>query len=72
MADINTDSWGISPEAAALHAEMLVWDDHGGFAYESGDMLAGLERWRTAGIDYMSINAAYDLKPWTLAIEALS
>ncbi len=72
MAEVNTDDWGISPEAAALHSEMLVWDDHGGFAYESGDMLAGLERWRTSGIDYMSINAAYDLKPWTLAIEALS
>ena len=72
MADTTTDDWGISPEAAALHSDALVWDDHGGFAYSEASMLEGLERWRASGIDYLSINAAYDVKPWTLAMEALS
>ncbi|MFP6745518.1 MAG: membrane dipeptidase [Alphaproteobacteria bacterium] len=72
MPDIGPDDWGVSTEAAALHRDMLVWDDHGGFAYKDGAMLAQLERWHASGIDYLSINAAYDVKPWTLAIEALS
>ena len=72
MADTTTDDWGISPEAAALHSDALVWDDHGGFAYSEASMLEGLDRWRASGIDYLSINAAYDVKPWTLAMEALS
>ena len=72
MPDTTTDDWGISPEATALHSDALVWDDHGGFAYSEASMLEGLERWRASGIDYLSINAAYDVKPWTLAMEALS
>ena len=59
MPDIGPDDWGVAPEAAALHRDMLVWDDHGGFAYKDGAMLAQLERWRASGIDYLSINAAY-------------
>ena len=72
MADTTTNDWEISPEAAALHRDALVWDDHGGFAYSEAAILEGLERWRGSGIDYLSINAAYDLTPWTLAIEALA
>jgi len=64
--------WGISARAAALHRDALVWDDHGGFAYDGPEVLAGLPRWRAAGIDYLSINAGYDVVPWTLAVEAIS
>ena len=72
MPDIATEDWGISAEAAALHRAALVWDDHGGFAYSEASILEGLERWRAAGIDYLSINIAYDVKPWTLGVEAVS
>ncbi len=35
-------------------------------------ILAHLERWRAAGIDYLSINAGYDVVPWTETLEAVS
>jgi membrane dipeptidase len=66
------ENWGISEKAAALHRSALVWDDHGGFAYAKGPILKGLERWRAAGIGYLSINAGYDVTAWTLTVEALA
>jgi membrane dipeptidase len=72
MPDTNTVNWGVSERAAALHRAALVWDDHGGFAYEGPDSLDVLPRWRASGIDYLSVNAGYDVTPWTLAIEAVS
>ncbi|MBL8698408.1 MAG: membrane dipeptidase [Alphaproteobacteria bacterium] len=65
-------AWPVSERAAALHRDALVWDDHGGFGYSKASVLDCLERWRRAGIDYLSINAGYDVKPWTLTVEALS
>jgi membrane dipeptidase len=72
MPDEAAQSWGISEQAAKLHAEALVWDDHGGFGYSKTAPLEGLKRWRASGIDYLSINAGYDVMPWTLTIEAVS
>ena len=43
-----------------------------GFAYEGAESLEVLPRWRASGIDYLSVNAGYDVTPWTLAIEAVS
>jgi len=63
-------NWGISQQAAELHRAAQVWDAHGGFAYSEASILADLERWRAAGIDYLSVNLGYDVTPWTLAIEA--
>jgi membrane dipeptidase len=67
-----SEDWGVSEQAARLHRSALVWDDHGGFAYSTASILEGLERWRAAGIDYLSINAGYDVVPWTLTLEAIS
>lgn len=72
MPDDARNPWGISDEAAALHRDALVWDDHGGWAWSSADKLEHLERWRAAGIDYLSINAGYDVMPWELTLEATS
>src|SRR5260370_11647390 len=66
------ETWGISGRAAELHRSALVWDDHGGFGYSKASALEGLERWRAAGIDYLSINAGYDVMPWTKTVEAVS
>ncbi|HXA72117.1 MAG TPA: hypothetical protein VNW24_16795, partial [Stellaceae bacterium] len=65
------ETWGISGRAAELHRSALVWDDHGGFGYSKASALEGLERWRAAGIDYLSINAGYDVMPWTKTVEAV-
>lgn len=72
MPDDNRAAWGVSARAAQLHRQALVWDDHGGFAYEGPESLAVLPRWRKSGIDYLSVNAGYDVTPWTLAVEAVS
>ncbi|MBI3498312.1 MAG: membrane dipeptidase [Proteobacteria bacterium] len=68
----NTASWGVSERAARLHAESLVWDEHGGFGYTTASVLKDLERWGSSGIDYLSINAGYDVMPWTKTLEATS
>src|SRR5690242_6273405 len=72
MPDVVAESWNISERAAELHRSALVWDDHGGFGYSKASALEGLERWRAAGIDYLSINAGYDVMPWTKTLEATS
>src|SRR5215472_15990027 len=72
MSQAAVETWGISERAAALHRSALVWDDHGGFGYSTASALEGLERWRTAGIDYLSINAGYDVVHWTKTLEATS
>jgi len=71
MAEAGVD-WGISERAAALHRSSLVWDDHGGFAFSKASILKELKRWRKSGIHYLSINAGYDVMPWTLTVEAVS
>jgi membrane dipeptidase len=72
MTHATRTDWAISDRARELHRTALVWDDHGGFAYSTGDALGGLERWRASGIDYLSVNVGYDVTPWTLAVEAVS
>ena len=72
MARGMAEAWGVSEHAVELHRSALVWDDHGGFGYTKASALEGLERWRSAGIDYLSINAGYDVMPWTKTLEATS
>jgi membrane dipeptidase len=72
MPDSAAIGWGISERAADLHRSALVWDDHGGFGYSEASALEGLKRWRAAGIDYLSINAGYDIMPWAQTLEATS
>ena len=58
--------------AAALLRDALVWDDHAGFEYSAALNLERLWRWKQAGVDYLSINAGYDVMPWTYSIAALA
>ncbi len=64
--------WGISDRAAELHRDALVWDEHGGWAYDRADDLGELERWLAAGCNYLSINAVFDAQRWTIGVEAFS
>lgn len=60
-------------DAAALYRETLVWDDHCGFEMLPDAPLAPLlTPWREAGVDYLSINVGYDVKPWTRTIENIA
>jgi membrane dipeptidase len=62
----------VSDLARTLHGEALVWDSHSGFEPEPDADLSQLERWRASGVDFLSINIAYDRRPWQGAYRALS
>ena len=60
-------------DAAAVYRENLVWDDHCGFEMLPDAPLAPLlTPWREAGVDYLSINVGFDVKPWTRTIENIA
>ena len=64
--------WVVSNKCADLHRRALVWDSHAGFEFDHRNDLNDVYRWRDAGVDYLSFNAGYDVKPWELTISALS
>jgi membrane dipeptidase len=54
--------------AAALHADALVWDQHGCLPLRPDqDAVDALELYREAGVDFVSINVGMDLTPKVLA-----
>jgi len=59
-------------DAAALHADALIWDDHSGFEPSPAADLDQLERWRRAGVDYLSVNVGYDVMTWQATIRTLA
>ena len=72
MTEESGNGWRVAQNVAELHRAAMVWDNHGGFAYHRASHLEELSRWATSGVDYLSINAGFDVMPWTLAVEALS
>ncbi len=48
------------------------WDDHSGFGYTGPDDVALLDHWRSAGVNYLSINVGYDAVPWSTTIRAIA
>ena len=72
MSDESENGWGVARDAAELHRAAMVWDNHAGFAYQRASDLEEVSRWARSGVDYLSLNAGYDVMPWTLAVEALS
>jgi membrane dipeptidase len=52
-----------SGQAAALHADALVWDAHNCMPLHPDADLAALERHRRAGVDFVSINIGMDMNP---------
>jgi membrane dipeptidase len=50
-------AWSISPEAAALHRDALVWDNHSCPSISDTDAsLEGMARMRAAGVDVLGVN----------------
>ncbi|MCH9672257.1 MAG: dipeptidase [Gammaproteobacteria bacterium] len=50
----------------------FVWDNHAGFELRTAQDLESISEWKTAGVDFLSINVGYDVRPWQSAIEALA
>ena len=53
-----------------LH-DALLWDNHSGFDPKPDFNLERLTDWRTAGVDFLSIDVCYDVIDWQLAIRNL-
>ncbi len=58
--------------AARLYRKALIWDDHAGFEPNRNVDLRDLERWRKAGVHYLSVNVGYDVVDWQACLRALA
>lgn len=62
----------IAAAAAALHADALVWDQHGCLPLRpDDDAVDDLETYRQAGVDFVSINIAMDITSTADAFKVL-
>lgn len=59
-----------APILAADKAE--YWDNHSGFGYVGPQDMDFLDHWRSAGVNYLSINVGYDAVPWQTTIRAIA
>ncbi|MDP6707122.1 MAG: membrane dipeptidase [Alphaproteobacteria bacterium] len=50
----------------------MIWDAHAGFELRGVDDLATLAIWKAAGVDFLSINVGYDVRPWQDTVKALA
>jgi membrane dipeptidase len=58
--------------AGSRSEQIRFWDNHAGFAYAGPGDVDLLDHWRSAGIDYLSINVGYDPVPWGTTIRAIA
>ncbi|GMQ80621.1 MAG: membrane dipeptidase [Rhodothermia bacterium] len=53
--------WKVSPEAASVHTDALVWDNHTCMPLRPDDsFLPELQRFRDSGVDVASVNVYFD------------
>lgn len=57
---------------AAKPEQMRYWDNHAGFGYVGPKDVDLLDHWRSAGVNYLSINVGYDPVPWNTTIRAIA
>ena len=58
--------------AKALFADAFVWDAHAGFESWPTTDLRNLRIWKDAGVDFLSVNAGYDVQEWTDTVRVLA
>jgi membrane dipeptidase len=63
---------GGSAFAGTRSEQIKYWDNHAGFAYAGPRDVDLLDRWRSAGVNYLSINVGYDPVPWSTTIRAIA
>jgi len=51
---------------------LRYWDNHAGYGYAGPQDVALLDHWRSAGMNYLSINVGYDPVPWSTAVRAIA
>ena len=51
---------------------MLIWDAHAGFELNSFHDLETLSVWKSAGVNFLSVNVGYDVNTWFQTVKALS
>jgi membrane dipeptidase len=63
---------GGSAFAGTRSEQIKYWDNHAGFAYAGPRDVDLLDRWRSAGVNYLLINVGYDPVPWGTTIRAIA
>jgi membrane dipeptidase len=63
---------GGSAFAGTRSEQIKYWDNHAGFGYAGPHDVDLLDRWRSAGVNYLSINVGYDPVPWSTTIRAIA
>jgi membrane dipeptidase len=59
--------------STAKETDLLIWDDHSGFGYTGPDDIKLLDKWRAAGVQYLSLNVfGFDGLPWESAVRAIA
>jgi membrane dipeptidase len=59
--------------STAKETDLLIWDDHSGFGYAGPDDINLLDKWRAAGVHYLSLNVfGFDGLPWDSAVRAIA
>jgi len=62
----------LQQHAKAIYSNALVWDGHSGFMPDPAADLNNLQRWRDAGVHYLSIDVGFDVLPWEQTVRNLS
>jgi membrane dipeptidase len=62
----------VTARAAALYAEALIWDDHSGFDPQPNAELDNLDLWRAVGVNYLSVDAGYDVMDWRTSLRSVA
>ncbi len=57
---------------AAVPDDLLIWDAHAGFELRSLADLETVAAWKDAGVNFLSVNVGYDVRPWQATVKALS
>jgi membrane dipeptidase len=66
-------AWPVSAEAARLHKDALVWDNHGCLPIRCDEsFLPELARYHQSGVDMVSINVGFGDLEWQRHIEMLA
>src|ERR1700751_5079954 len=58
--------------AGTSSEQIKYWDNHAGFGSAGPGDVELLDRWRSAGVNYLSINVGYDPVPWSTTIRAIA
>ncbi|WP_416414225.1 dipeptidase [Pantoea sp. App145] len=62
----------LKQQAHALYTDALIWDGHSGFMPDPAADLNNLQRWRDAGVHYLSVDVGFDVLPWEQTVRNLA